>query len=75
MENRMGTEKVGRLVLTTGIPLMLSLLINSLYNLVLHGKLGQTPPHQSPTVTASPQGEAFQCQAFPLRGRCPVRGG
>ena len=29
----MGTEKVGRLVLTTGIPLMLSLLINSLYNL------------------------------------------
>ena len=30
----MGTEKVGRLVLTTGIPLMLSLLINSLYNFV-----------------------------------------
>ena len=30
----MGTEKVSRLVLTTGIPLMLSLLINSLYNFV-----------------------------------------
>ena len=34
MENRMGTEKVSRLVLVTGIPLMLSLLINSLYNFV-----------------------------------------
>lgn len=33
-ENRMGTERVSRLVLTTGIPLMLSLLINSLYNFV-----------------------------------------
>lgn len=30
----MGTEGIGRLVLTTGIPLMLSLLINSLYNFV-----------------------------------------
>ncbi len=30
----MGTEKVSRLVLTTGVPLMLSLLINSLYNFV-----------------------------------------
>ena len=29
MENRMGTEKISRLILTTGIPLMLSLLINS----------------------------------------------
>ena len=29
------------------------------------------PPHQSPTVTASPQGEAFKCEAFPLRGRWP----
>ena len=33
-ENSMGTEKMSRLVLTTGIPLMLSLLINSLYNFV-----------------------------------------
>ena len=33
-ENAMGTAKVSRLVLTTGIPLMLSLLINSLYNFV-----------------------------------------
>jgi len=33
-ENIMGTEKVSRLVLSTGIPLMLSLLINSLYNFV-----------------------------------------
>ena len=33
-ENSMGTEKISRLVLTTGIPLMLSLLINSLYNFV-----------------------------------------
>ena len=33
-ENSMGTQKVGRLILTTGIPLMLSLLINSLYNFV-----------------------------------------
>ncbi|MBR1875773.1 MAG: hypothetical protein IJ805_01545 [Lachnospiraceae bacterium] len=30
----MGTEKISRLVLMTGIPLMLSLLINSLYNFV-----------------------------------------
>ena len=30
----MGTAKLSRLVLTTGIPLMLSLLINSLYNFV-----------------------------------------
>ncbi len=30
----MGTKKISRLVLTTGIPLMLSLLINSLYNFV-----------------------------------------
>ena len=33
-ENTMGTRKVSSLVLTTGIPLMLSLLINSLYNFV-----------------------------------------
>ena len=33
-ENSMGTEKVSRLVLKTGLPLMLSLLINSLYNFV-----------------------------------------
>ena len=33
-ENIMGTQKVSKLVLTTGIPLMLSLLINSLYNFV-----------------------------------------
>lgn len=33
-ENIMGTEKINKLVITTGIPLMLSLLINSLYNLV-----------------------------------------
>ncbi|WP_044914459.1 MATE family efflux transporter [Butyrivibrio sp. WCE2006] len=33
-ENFMGTEKVSKLVISTGIPLMLSLLINSLYNLV-----------------------------------------
>lgn len=33
-ENIMGTEKVSRLVISTGIPLMLSLLINSLYNFV-----------------------------------------
>ena len=30
----MGTEKVSRLVISTGIPLMLSLLINSMYNFV-----------------------------------------
>lgn len=30
----MGTEKISKLVITTGIPLMFSLLINSLYNLV-----------------------------------------
>lgn len=33
-ENVMGTEKISKLVITTGIPLMFSLLINSLYNLV-----------------------------------------
>lgn len=33
-ENAMGTERVSRLILKTGIPLMLSLLINSLYNFV-----------------------------------------
>ena len=33
-ENRMGTAPLSRLILTTGIPLMLSLLINSLYNFV-----------------------------------------
>lgn len=33
-ENSMGTEKMNRLILKTGIPLMLSLLINSLYNFV-----------------------------------------
>lgn len=33
-ENAMGTEKISRLLLKTGIPLMLSLLINSLYNFV-----------------------------------------
>ena len=30
----MGTEKVSRLILKTGVPLRLSLLINSLYNFV-----------------------------------------
>ena len=33
-ENSMGTQKISWLVLTTGMPLMLSLLINSLYNFV-----------------------------------------
>lgn len=33
-ENSLGTEKMSQLVLMTGIPLMLSLLINSLYNFV-----------------------------------------
>lgn len=33
-ENSMGTEKMSRLILVTGVPLMLSLLINSLYNFV-----------------------------------------
>ena len=33
-DNRMGTEPVSKLLLKTGIPLMLSLLINSLYNFV-----------------------------------------
>ena len=33
-ENVMGTARMSRLILTTGIPLMLSLLINSLYNFV-----------------------------------------
>lgn len=33
-ENRMGTQKMSRLVLATGIPLMVSLFINSLYNFV-----------------------------------------
>ena len=30
IENNMGTDKISRLLLKTGIPLMLSLLINSL---------------------------------------------
>ena len=34
IENNMGTDKISRLLLKTGIPLMLSLLINSLYNFV-----------------------------------------
>jgi len=34
IQNKMGTEKVPRLVIFTGIPLILSLLINSLYNFV-----------------------------------------
>ena len=33
-DNIMGTEKISKLVITTGIPLMFSLLINSFYNLV-----------------------------------------
>lgn len=33
-ENIMGTQKMNRLVLSTGIPLMISLFINSLYNFV-----------------------------------------
>ena len=33
-ENIMGTQKMSRLILSTGIPLMLSLFINSLYNFV-----------------------------------------
>ena len=33
-ENKMGTVKVPKLIIQTGIPLMLSLLINSLYNFV-----------------------------------------
>ncbi len=33
-ENIMGTQKMSRLILFTGIPLMLSLFINSLYNFV-----------------------------------------
>ena len=33
-ENKMGTAHMSKLLLTTGIPLMLSLLINSLYNFV-----------------------------------------
>ena len=33
-ENKMGTEKMSKLIIVTGIPLMLSLLINSLYNFV-----------------------------------------
>ena len=33
-ENKMGTEKMNRLIIATGLPLMLSLLINSLYNFV-----------------------------------------
>ena len=33
-ENIMGTEKMSRLIIVTGVPLMLSLLINSLYNFV-----------------------------------------
>lgn len=34
MNNKMGTERISKLILTTGVPLMLSLLINSLYNFV-----------------------------------------
>lgn len=34
VENKMGTEKMSKLILSTGVPLMLSLLINSLYNFV-----------------------------------------
>ena len=33
-QNSMGTAKMSRLILTTGLPLMLSLLISSLYNFV-----------------------------------------
>ena len=33
-ENKMGTERMSRLIIATGVPLMLSLLINSLYNFV-----------------------------------------
>lgn len=33
-ENPMGTAKISGLVLKTGLPLMISLLINSLYNFV-----------------------------------------
>lgn len=33
-ENIMGTQKMGKLILLTGIPLMVSLFINSLYNFV-----------------------------------------
>ena len=33
-ENRMGTEKMSKLIIATGVPLMLSLLIKSLYNFV-----------------------------------------
>lgn len=33
-ENSMGTDRISKLLLKTGIPLMLSLLINSLYNFV-----------------------------------------
>lgn len=33
-ENSMGTQKMNRLILATGIPLMISLFINSLYNFV-----------------------------------------
>lgn len=34
MENVMGTQTMRRLVLSTGVPLMMSLLISSLYNFV-----------------------------------------
>ena len=33
--------------------------------------VGENPSSVSLRLPASPQGEAFQCQAFPLRGRCP----
>lgn len=33
-ENKMGTQRMSKLVILTGIPLMLSLLVNSLYNFV-----------------------------------------
>ena len=52
--NPMGTERVSGLVLRTGVPLLISLLINSLYNFVdsvfvsggkRHGK--RADPHRS----------------------------
>ena len=35
-ENIMGTQKMSKLILYTGIPLMISLFINSLYNCLYH---------------------------------------
>ena len=46
-ENKMGTEKMSRLIIATGIPLMLSLLINSLYNFVDSVFTGNTIRHLS----------------------------